>query len=217
MKLPIPLGPSMCCSCCSGDVRQTRPMSDTKLIKSAGEHWVCFVLARLGWGAALTRDGLERTDILAVRADDVDRRMVEIQVKASSGYGDQTRWRVNEKAQQPSLSNREWFALVLLGDSAPPSPRTFIIPRDHLAAAAWIQHMAWLTDSTVPAGRRNAPVGAAQVQAWMVKGYENRWDLMEAPATHAPVLLPPEFRSMAQEQRIGLPPDHPWKISLPEW
>jgi hypothetical protein len=36
-------------------------MADTKMTKSAGEHWVCSVLARHGWAAALTRDGLERT------------------------------------------------------------------------------------------------------------------------------------------------------------
>jgi hypothetical protein len=28
-------------------------MPDTKLTKSAGEHWVCSVLARLDWGPAL--------------------------------------------------------------------------------------------------------------------------------------------------------------------
>lgn len=53
------------------------------MTKSAGEHWVCSVLASAGWGAALTRDGLERTDILAVRADGT-RRMIEVQVKTAS-------------------------------------------------------------------------------------------------------------------------------------
>jgi hypothetical protein len=36
------------------------------MIKTVGEHWVCATLARYGWAPALTRDGLERTDILAV-------------------------------------------------------------------------------------------------------------------------------------------------------
>ena len=40
------------------------------MTKSAGEHWVCSVISRRNWGVALTRDGLERTDILAVRTDD---------------------------------------------------------------------------------------------------------------------------------------------------
>jgi hypothetical protein len=203
-----PFGPALGSSDCDGEVRQTRLIRDTKLVESAGEHWVCFALARLGWGAALTRDGLERTDVLAVRANDLDRRMVEIQVKASSGFADYTRWRINEKAQQPALSDREWFALVLMGDTLALSPRAFIIPRDHLAAAAWIQHMAWLTDSSVPKGQRNAPVSAAQIQAWMVKSYKNRWDLMEAPATQAPVLLPPEFRSMDRPEQARLLPQH---------
>jgi hypothetical protein len=57
-------------------------MPDTKLTTSAGEHWVCLVMSRLGWGVALTRDDLERTDILAVSPTAVPRRMIEVQVKA---------------------------------------------------------------------------------------------------------------------------------------
>lgn len=34
-------------------------------------------LARHGWAPAMSRDGLERTDILAVLADPENRRMVE--------------------------------------------------------------------------------------------------------------------------------------------
>jgi hypothetical protein len=52
------------------------------MTKSAGEHWVCSVLARNGWAAALTRDGLERTDILAVQVAADSRTPIEIQVKA---------------------------------------------------------------------------------------------------------------------------------------
>jgi hypothetical protein len=39
---------------------------DTKQTKSIGEHHVCSMLARWAWAPALTRDGLARTDILAV-------------------------------------------------------------------------------------------------------------------------------------------------------
>jgi hypothetical protein len=52
---------------------------DTKLRGSAGEHYVCSMLARYGWAASLTRDGLERTDVLAVHS--VERDMIEGQVK----------------------------------------------------------------------------------------------------------------------------------------
>jgi hypothetical protein len=40
-------------------------MTDTKLVASAGEHWVCSVLAGLGWSPSLTREGVARTDVLA--------------------------------------------------------------------------------------------------------------------------------------------------------
>ena len=58
-------------------------MADNKLIKSAGEHWVCSVLSRLGWAAALTRDGVERTDILAAN---LDGKHISIQVKTTQEW-----------------------------------------------------------------------------------------------------------------------------------
>jgi hypothetical protein len=57
---------------------------DYKMIKSAGEHWVCATLARHGWAPALTRDGLERTDILAVSTKLAERPVIEMQVKTAS-------------------------------------------------------------------------------------------------------------------------------------
>jgi hypothetical protein len=50
-------------------------MADRKLTGSSGEHYVCYALARQGWIASLTRDGLERSDILAVNAE--TRRMID--------------------------------------------------------------------------------------------------------------------------------------------
>lgn len=47
-------------------LRKNPVMADTKMTKSVGEHWTCATLARHGWAPALTRDGMERTDILAV-------------------------------------------------------------------------------------------------------------------------------------------------------
>lgn len=60
-------------------------MVDTKQTKTIGEHYVAAELARRGWAPAFTRDGLERTDILAVKVDGAPRRMIEIQVKAARG------------------------------------------------------------------------------------------------------------------------------------
>ncbi len=178
---------------------------------------MCSVLARLGWAAALTRDGLERTDILAVQGEE-PRRMVEIQVKTANDLGDRSNWLVGAKAQQFALSEREWFAFVLLPTGAAwQAPRTFVVPRDHVAAAGWIAHQGWLTDPSVPVGQRNTPVERARVNVDVWAGYENKWDLMNQPAYSAPILLPEWVRDLAQEKRVGLPPGHPWEAEMPVW
>ena len=108
-------------------------MTDNKLVKLAGEHWVCSVMAGYGWAVALTRDGLERTDILAVHTD--TRRMVEVQVKTAS-HRPRPNWPLNRKAQQPAKSDQEWFVLVVLAEEPAGPHRAFVVPRAHVAAAA---------------------------------------------------------------------------------
>ncbi len=186
------------------------------MTKTVGEHWVAAQLARLGWAPALTRDGLERTDILAVNTM-LDRKQIEVQVKTVNGTGPRTSWPLGEKAQQVELHDREWFVLVAVPHEVTEPPRSFVIPRNHVAAAAWIAHMHWLTEPGVPAGRRNAGVGRARVFIEAFLRYENRWDLLHEPTTAVPVLLPPRMRKQASRPEVGLPLGHPWTGSLPEW
>jgi hypothetical protein len=108
------------------------PTRDTKLSGSAGEHYVCSMLARMGWAASLTRDGLARTDILAEKAS-ADRRMIEVQVKTIT-VGN---WPLGVKGTDGALSDREWYVFVRLGQFLD-RPRTWVVPRDHVAAATWI-------------------------------------------------------------------------------
>lgn len=191
-------------------------MVDTKLTKSAGEHHVCAVLSRLGWGVALTRDGLERTDILAV-SPGPDRRVIEVQVKAANGSGPKMSWPLGTKSQLPALTDGEWFVLVALPTNPIEPPRSFIVPRNHVAAAAWIVHQAWQTDPTVEPGKRNVGPDRARVALSYWTGYEDRWDLLTGSAYDAPVLLPSSVRVSALLDRVGLPPGHPWEKHLPEW
>ncbi len=124
---------------------------------------------------------------------------------------------LGEKAQLPPASDREWFVLCLIDKNVTVPVRGFVVPRAHIAAAAWIQHMDWLTDESVPDGKRNAPVDRARVYVPSFLAYEGRWDLLEESAYDAPVLLPPRFRELALEPRVGLPPKHPWLDRMPDW
>lgn len=191
-------------------------MADTKQTKSVGEHWVASELARRGWAPAFTRDGLARTDILAVHTSP-ERPMVEVQVKATVSTPTRASWPLGEKAQLPPASEREWFVLCIIDPDVTVPARGFVVPRAHVAAAAWIAHMSWLTDPDVPVGKRNAPVERSRVSMKTFHAYEGRWDLLEQSAYEAPVLLPSNFRGLAVEPRVGLPADHPWKRGLPIW
>jgi hypothetical protein len=183
---------------------------------AAGEYLVCGLLAELDWVPALTREGIARTDILAVHAE--TRRMVTIQVKTHScDMGEPARWALGNKDIVAALDPSEWYVMVKLEGPAPAKSRFFVVPRDHVAAALWIWHTSWLTDPNVPPGKRNAPLSSARVPEPVFEGYEDSWPLLQQPADEAPVLLPPQFRELALEHRIGLPPGHPWLHSLPEW
>lgn len=189
-------------------------MADKKLVKSAGEHWVCSVLSRLGWAVALTRDGVARTDILGEHS--MTRRMIAVQVKAAS-FGPRLKFFLTGKDCAPAGSDREWYVLVGLAEEAWASPRAFIVPRDHVAAGTWISHMHWQTDPSVPAGTRTSGIDKGRIDDWVFARYEKRWDLLNQPASMVPVMLPPRFRQLALGDRVGLPADHPWHNNMPAW
>jgi len=86
-------------------------VADNKLTKSAGEHSTCAALSRLGWAVALTRDGLERTDILAV--DTESRQTIEIQVKTANSNSRPT-WVLGLKGTAEARTDHEWYVFVLL-------------------------------------------------------------------------------------------------------
>gem|GEM_PF-550999 len=193
-------------------------VADTKQTKTIGEHQVAAELARRGWAPALTRDGLERTDILAVLVSSDDRRMVEIQVKTARGSAWRSiGWPLGSKSQEPSRHEREYYVMVAVPHDLTIPPRSFVVPRSHVAAAAWIEHMNWLTEPGMEPGKRNAPVERSRVQLSTFERYEDRWDLLLVDELKAPVLLPERYRDFAQETRVGLPPGHAWRAMLPEW
>lgn len=96
---------------------------------------------------ALTRDGLAHTDTLAVHTGG-RRPTIEVQVKTAS-HGSHN-WRINPKAQEPALCDREWFVLALLGGHHWGAPTGFVVPRNHLGAAEYISWKNWLTAPDAP-------------------------------------------------------------------
>ncbi|NQX28295.1 hypothetical protein HQQ81_13185 [Microbacteriaceae bacterium VKM Ac-2854] len=191
---------------------------DTKQTKTIGEHHVAAELARRNWAPALTRDGLARTDILAVRQSGGERNLVEIQVKAARGpKWESITWLLGRKSQTPSLHDSEYFVLVAIPMDLSQHPRCFVVPRIHVAAAAWIQHMNWLTEPEIPVGKRNATLDQARVSISVFREYEDRWDLLDAGQSSAPILLPANLRELATLDRIGLPEGHEWREKLPIW
>ncbi len=154
---------------------------------------------------------MERTDILAVQTDSSGRQ-IQVQVKASTARD----WPLGYRGPRAlAVSDAEWFVLVHVDKTVDGPVRCFIVPRDHLWAGVWIEHMAWLTDPDAKPGTRNAGVDKAFSQVVTFLGYEERWDLLDRPTTEAPVLLPASFREHATNPRIGLPPEHPWGDRVP--
>ncbi|WP_232466312.1 hypothetical protein [Diaminobutyricimonas sp. LJ205] len=193
-------------------------MRDTKQAKTIGEHHVAAEMARRGWAPALTRDGLERTDILGVLTTGTKRVLVEVQVKTARGARmESISWPLGEKSQKRSAHQREYFVMVAVPDDDTLPPRSFVVPRVHVAAAAWIEHTDWLTSPGIEPGKRNAPVERSRVRLATFEQYEGRWDLLETDQGNAPVLLPPHFRDLALEGRVGLPLGHEWRDGLPMW
>src|SRR3954452_4813268 len=122
------------------------PSRDQKLTGSAGEHFVCATLAQLGWAASLTREGVARAGILAVRADmgarQPERPMIEVQVKTMRHHRKPMR-PMGARGITPVASAREWYVFVLLGKDVRYRPRCWVVPRHHAVAGLWITHMPW--------------------------------------------------------------------------
>ncbi|MEV7134872.1 hypothetical protein AB0N24_18500 [Arthrobacter sp. NPDC093128] len=66
-------------------------------------------------------------------------------------------------------------------------------------------------------GARNAGPDQAHVGTETVQAYEDRWDLLGTPTDEVPVMLPPWYRELAADPRVGLPPEHPWNKELPKF
>jgi hypothetical protein len=188
-------------------------MADTKMIKTIGEHWVCATLARRNWAPALTRDGIERTDILAVGTHLRSRPTIEIQVKTSTDPAPKSPWFLGKQGPPSARSANEWFVCVLVPSDLEAPLEAFVVPRDHISAAAWIYHHH---KSKAFKQERKTKFNQFTIPKFYLKGYKERWDLLDRRTSEAPVRLPGFLPDWAKQDSVCLPPDHPWGDELPE-
>lgn len=88
-------------------------MTDAKLVKSAGGGFVCAMLALHGCAASLTRDGMARTEVLAIdTAETGSRELIEVQVKAYSPM-DRPSWPMGNLIGKHAKSDHEWVVWFL--------------------------------------------------------------------------------------------------------
>jgi hypothetical protein len=113
-----------------------------------------------------------------------------------------------------TMTNSPLKGGVLLGNF-PGRPATWVVPRDHVAAAVWIGRMSWRRDPAAKPGTRNAGIESARLSGDVFEHYCDRWDLLDQPATEAPVLLPHWMRRQIDVEGVGLPRGHPWHDQIP--
>jgi hypothetical protein len=73
--------------------------------------------------------------------------MVEVQVKTSTTF-QRPSWLPGRVAS--SATEREWMSWSGWELRSVIVRAAFVVPRDHVAAGTWINHMHWLTDPSVP-------------------------------------------------------------------
>ena len=112
-------------------------------------------------------------------------------------------------------SEHEWFAFVLI-PSFPQALRTFIIFRNHVCAATWIE---WRILTNYLDSKQQCDDKSKQIWiSWVTwQRYEERWDLLGTPTSDIPVMLGVYHRHLAKNKIVDLPPGHPWDEEFPEW
>jgi hypothetical protein len=172
----------------------------TGLTGAAGEYYVAAELSLRGWLATVTIKNAPDTDVLARNL--ASGRLVAIQTKTAS-VGN--KFTLGLKDEVPTETENEWYVLVSL-QGLDVRPAFFVIPRNHVAAALYADHHAWLARPArsgaphVDNPRRTMPLSD-------IEGYRERWELLSESTATAPLLLGPRHPERMRE--IGLPPGLP--------
>ncbi len=172
----------------------------TGLTGAAGEYYVAAELSLRGWLATPTIKNAPGTDVLAqYREAGI---LVAIQTKTAS-FGNQ--FMMNAGIERPSMADNEWVVLVKLHEIKS-RPSFFVVPLNHVAAAAYAQHRRWL-GTPGQGGQEHRDNPRRTLIAKRFLDYEDRWDLLLQPTSAVPNLLGADYAECIAAW--GVPPGHP--------
>src|SRR5687767_3115551 len=135
----------------------SRSRPDSVLTGSVGEFLVAAELARRNWVPSITPRGIERTDVLAQRADTA--AVIAVQVKTSNSE----HFRLKKSNEETAKQWNQWYVFVSLRGLTE-RPRYFVVPTNVVAAFIYVDHRGWLRrPGRGGATHRDSAVRAAKV------------------------------------------------------
>lgn len=121
----------------------------TRLIGAAGEHYVAYVLLKMGLTVSLTRAGADAVDLLV--GDVLSGQAASIQVKTARNArrNGKRQWPVGRKPLDKWATSKLVYALVDLNDQHKRHPEIFVVPVADIAQQArekgFEEHKDWKT------------------------------------------------------------------------
>jgi len=178
----------------------------TGLTGTAGEYLVAAELSLLGWLATVTIKNAPRFDILA----QIPERgfAIAIQTKTASQGN---HFQLGKACEQPPKGTNEWYVFVQI-QGEKQRARFYVIPTLVVSGGVYAQHRQWLAE-TGRGGKPHKDNPMRTILPARVAGYEDRWDLLQAPADTAPLLIDPVYTEFVD--KWGLPQGHPGWPSPP--
>jgi hypothetical protein len=101
---------------------------NNQLISEAGEHFIAYHLAMRGINPAIMPKNSKGIDILAT---DDGRRVISVQVKASTGRNSPRKWMVGKN--KPKYADHFYYIFANIWEDLKREPECFIVPSEYVA------------------------------------------------------------------------------------
>ena len=172
----------------------------TGVTGAAGEYYVAAELSLRGWLATPTLKNAPGTDVLAqYRERGI---LLAIQTKTAS-FGNP--FMMNLGIERVSSAENEWVVLVKLHELGT-RPSFFVVPHNHVAAAAYALHRRSLATPRRD-GQPRRDHSRRTLRAHQFLDYEDQWDLLLRPTSEVANLLGEDYAECIAQW--GVPTEHP--------